>query len=421
MSWVLPAALSSLIRACIMEPGQKHQPSSSPIEVFLAFLKLGLTSFGGPIAHIGYFRKELVERRRWINEEQFGQLLAICQFLPGPASSQLGFTLGLHRAGVPGAIAAFIAFAIPSVLLLLVFASAFPLLSSPIGDAAVRGLKLVACAVVADAVISMARDLCQDAGRRVIAVLSFVAVLVVASALAQLVVIAVAALLGLLFLRGVAAADGTGQLGIGYGRRTGAGLLLVFAALLLGLPFLATGDPGFGSVADTFYRTGALVFGGGHVVLPLLQESVVSTGWVESEQFLAGYGAAQAIPGPLFAFSAYLGAVLASEGSAMPMAMTALVFIFLPGFLLVAGVLPFWRAVSHNAVAGRAIAGVNAAVVGLLAAALYDPIFLSGITGSSDLVIALIGFGLLAIWRLSPLIVVLWCVSASITMSWLLA
>ncbi len=390
--------------------------ASSPgrwAEVFLAFLKLGLSSFGGPIAHLGYFRAELVERRRWVTDNQFGQLLAICQFLPGPASSQLGFTLGLLRAGLPGAIAAFVAFTLPSALLLVAFAAALPLLSGPMGGAAVHGLKLVACAVVADAVLGMSRTLCPDAPRKMIAVSSAAALLVASSALAQLAVLLLAAILGAYFLRDVNASDRENQLRIPYGPRTGGVLLVIFGGLLLGLPAMATGEPTYASVVEAFYRAGALVFGGGHVVLPLLQDSVVSTGWVAPEQFLAGYGAAQAIPGPLFSFSAYLGAVLAPAQGKYLMAATALVFMFLPGFLLVAGALPFWRAVSHSPGVSRAIAGVNSAVVGLLGAALYNPIFTSGITGSADLAVAVVAFGLVAVWRVSPLFVVLWCVVAS--------
>ncbi len=402
----------------MIETTEKQSQAGTPIEVLLAFLKLGLTSFGGPIAHLGYFRAELVERRRWVSEEQFGQLLAICQFLPGPASSQLGFSLGLIRAGWVGALAAFAAFTLPSALLLVAFAAALPLLSGPIGQAAVHGLKLVACAVVADAVLGMSRKLCPDAPRQTIAVLSAAALLVAPSATAQVIVVVLAAVVGGYFLRGISAPDDTSGLRIAYGPGIGSVLLIIFAGLLLGLPMLTTANPDFASIAEAFYRAGALVFGGGHVVLPLLQDSVVSTGWVTPEQFLAGYGASQAIPGPMFAFSAYLGAVLAPGENSYFMAAVALFFMFLPGFLLVAGVLPLWGAVAHNAVARRAIAGVNAAVVGLLGAALYDPIITTGIKGSVDLAIALVAFGLLVVWRVSPLVVVLWCVLASVSKLW---
>lgn len=381
----------------------------------MAFLKLGLTSFGGPIAHLGYFRAELVERRRWVNDDQFGQLLAICQFLPGPASSQLGFGLGLLRAGWLGALAAFVAFTLPSALLLVAFAAALPLLSGPIGQAAVHGLKLVACAVVADAVLRMSRKLCPDVPRQTIAVLSAATLLMVASPVAQLAVAASAAIFGVFVLHGRVAIHDGHALQVSFSTRAGGLLIVAFVAFLAGLPILAASVDGLASVAEAFYRAGALVFGGGHVVLPLLQDSVVSSGAVSPDQFLAGYGASQAIPGPMFAFSAYLGMLLSPAGSTYLWAATALIFIFLPGFLLVSGVLPFWRAVSGNHVAGNAIAGVNAAIVGLLGAALYDPIFISGISGPIDLAIALVGFGLLVTWRISPLVVVLWCVAASVS------
>lgn len=393
--------------------------SGSTTEVFLAFLKLGLTSFGGPIAHIGYFRAEIVERRCWISDDQFGQLLAICQFLPGPASSQLGFSLGLLRSGLPGAVAAFLAFTLPSVLLLVAFAAALTLLAGPAGQAAIHGLKLVACAVVADAVLGMSKKLCPDPPRQVIAVLASAVLLVGSSAWTQLLVVALGAVAGAFFLRGICTPGDTHPIQVSFGPRVGSILLLIFGGLLAGLPLLATGKPDFYSVADAFYRAGALVFGGGHVVLPLLRDSVVSSAWMSPGQFLAGYGASQAIPGPMFAFSAYLGAALSPGGDAYFMAATALVFMFLPGFLLVAGVLPFWGAVSRNPAAGRAIAGVNAAVAGVLGAALYDPIFTSGITGPKDLAIALVAFGLLGVWRVSPIIVVLWCVFANVLQLWI--
>lgn len=388
--------------------------SGTPYEVFMVFLKLGLTSFGGPIAHLGYFRAELVERRRWINDDQFGHLLAICQFLPGPASSQLGFSLGLLRAGWLGAFAAFVAFTLPSALMLIMFAAVLPLLSSPIGQAAVHGLKLVACAVVADAVLSMAKKLCPDVPRQAIAVLSAAALILVASPMAQLVVVALAAIVGMFILRGCVADNDANALQVSFGARTGGLLIVAFVSLLVGLPILTASVNGLPGIAAVFYRAGALVFGGGHVVLPLLQDSVVVLGGVSPDQFLAGYGASQAIPGPMFAFAAYLGAMLSPVENTYISAATALVFIFLPGFLLVAGVLPFWQVVSRNHFASNAIAGVNAAVVGLLGAALYDPIFTSGIMGLLDMAIVLVGFWLLIRWRISPLIVVLWCVAASV-------
>ena len=392
--------------------------SGSPVEVFFSFLKLGLTSFGGPIAHLGYFRSEFVERRHWLSDTQFGQLLAVCQFLPGPASSQLGFCIGLLRAGWAGALAAFFAFTLPSALLLIAFAAALPMLSGPVGAAAVHGLKLVACAIVADALAGMSKTLCPDAPRRAVAILALAVLLIFSLAAVQILVVLLAAVAGVLFLSNRAMPENTSRIQVAYGPRAGVFLLLLFGVLLIGLPVFATADPQPVSVAAAFYRAGALVFGGGHVVLPLLKDSVVAADWVTPDQFLAGYGGAQAIPGPMFAFSAYLGLVSSQGHDAWLMAGLALGFMFLPGFLLVGGILPFWRAVSHNPLAGRAIAGVNASVVGLLGAALYNPIFLSAITDSGDLAVTVVAFGLLAAFRLPPLAVVVWCVLASVLRLW---
>ncbi|MCA0894016.1 chromate efflux transporter [Microbulbifer agarilyticus] len=383
-------------------------------EIFTAFLRLGLTSFGGPIAHLGYFRTEFVEKRAWLDEQQFGQLLSISQFLPGPASSQLGFCIGLLKGGWLGALCAFLAFTLPSVMLLLVFAGLSSFLSGPVGIAIVHGLKLVACAVVADALLGMSRNLCPDAKRRTIAVAAAALLLLFSSSYIQLLVILLGGIAGVLALSGTASNNAATPISVSFGKRTGSVLITVFFALLFALPLFASAAPNLLSVAEAFYRAGALVFGGGHVVLPLLEDSVVTQGWVSPDQFLAGYGASQAIPGPMFAFSAYLGALIPTGAGALLTAAVALIFMFLPGFLLVAGVLPFWSSVSHSPVAARVIAGVNAAVVGLLGAALYNPIFTSGIEGTQDLAIALVGFGLLAVWRVSPLFVVLWCVLASV-------
>ncbi|AKS41137.1 chromate efflux transporter [Wenzhouxiangella marina] len=390
--------------------------TGSAAEVFLVFLKLGLTAFGGPVAHMGYFRAELVERRTWLSDAQFGQLLAISQLLPGPASSQLGFCLGLLRAGWPGAVAAFVAFTLPSALLLIAFAYALPLASGPVAGAVLAGLKLVAVAVVAAAVYSMWTSLCTQARTRAIAVLSTAALLLLPAAWLPLLIIPISAVLGSLVLRDPASADRRSRITSGHGRRTAAVLLALFLVLLLGLPLLASGQPDPLSVADAFYRAGALVFGGGHVVLPLLEDSMVSTGWVRIEDFLAGYGAAQAVPGPLFSFSAYLGTLLGAGEPPLLMAGLALIFMFLPGFLLVAGVLPFWAALSDRPLMRRAIAGVNAAVVGLLAAALVDPVFTSAVSGLPDLLIALLGFLALVFGRLSPLLVVIGCVLARVAL-----
>lgn len=403
------------------------------IEVFGVFLKLGLTSFGGPVAHLGYFRKELIERRGWLSDAQFGELLAICQFLPGPASSQLGFSLGLVRAGWLGAIAAFMAFTLPSALLLMAFASFMPLLSGAMAQAAIHGLNIVAFAVVADAVLAMSKKLCPDWQRRMIAVLAAVVLLVVDSAWIQLFVVGGGALVGVSLYKfgraiplNTVSRAGPQQghaeiLDLRYGVRLASALLLLFVIFLIGLPILSCSESGLVSVANAFYQAGALVFGGGHVVLPLLEESVVAAGWVSDEAFLAGYGASQAIPGPMFAFSAYLGGLISTGQSAWLGALVALLFMFLPGFLLVGAALPFWRMIAASPVAVNAIAAVNAAVVGLLAAALYNPIFVSAIASVFDLAIGLLGLGLLYVWRWSALAVVAWCVLASVICAWFVA
>ena len=406
-----------------MNPPQEAPPShaaatatsSTVREVFAVFLRLGLTSFGGPIAHLGYFRREFVERRAWMGESQFAQLLALCQFLPGPASSQLGFGIGLLRAGWVGALAAFVAFTLPSALLLFALAAWLPFITGPVGDAAIHGLKLVALAVVAQGVLGMARQLCPDTPRRVVAVAAAVLVLVFGQAWVQLLVVALGGVAGLVLCRGVRPVPGGGLL-LRHGPVLGGALLVVFVLLLVGLP-LATavdGRDGLLAVADAFYRAGALVFGGGHVVLPLLEEAVVGPGWVSPDEFLAGYGAAQAVPGPMFTLAAYLGARLPGGDGGLVGASVALGAIFLPGFLLVAGVLPLWRAIAGWATAARTIAGVNAAVVGLLGAAFYDPVWTSAVRGPVDMVIALVGVALLVGARVSPLLVVVWCVAASV-------
>ncbi len=388
-------------------------PKSSITNVFITFLKLGLTSFGGPIAHIGYFRKELVENQQWTNEHQFSQLLAICQFLPGPASSQLGFALGLMRAGWLGALAAFTAFTLPSVLLLIGFASMLPLLSNAVGIAIIHGLKLVAVAVIADAVFSMAKKLCPDITRRIIALLAASAVLLMQFAWAQILIIALGAMAGILLCRETESINHVMPTVSKLHQRIAFLLLGLFTALLL-IALLLQNQSGLIAVGQAFYRAGALVFGGGHVVLPLLEEAVVNTGWVSNENFLAGYSASQAIPGPMFAFSAYLGAIIPnSNGISWISALVALLFMFLPGFLLIAAALPLWQSMANKPLATKAISGVNAVVVGILAAALIDPIIISSIISMIDLIIAGIALLLLVKWRLSPLLVVIWCVLAS--------
>ncbi len=382
-------------------------------EVFTTFLRLGLTSFGGPIAHLGYFRREFVERRGWLTESTYAQLIALCQFLPGPASSQLGFSIGLLRGGWAGAIAAFLAFTLPSALAMYGFAVLFPQVSGPTGAAAVHGLKIVALVVVAHAVMGMARRLCPDPVRATIAAMTFMGAALVPYAWVQVLLVAAGAMLGMRFCPEVEAPT-PDDVRLRYGRREGWVLVFLFGAILAGLPFVARGVGGGLELFEAFYRAGALVFGGGHVVLPLLEETVVSPGWISADEFLAGYGAAQAVPGPLFSFSAYLGARIAGGSSTIVGSLIALVGIFLPGFLLVSGVLPFWRSVAGQPLAARAIAGVNAAVVGLLGASLYDPVWTSAVVGPVDVAIGVAGFTLLAGWRVPAIVVVVFCVVSRI-------
>ena len=376
-------------------------------------MRLGLTSFGGPIAHLSYFREEFVNKQKWLSDSQYAQLLAICQFLPGPASSQLGFSIGLVRAGWTGGVAAFFAFTIPSAFLLIVFASFLPYLSGPIGDSAIRGLKILTFAVVAHGVLGMLRSLCPDSQRIIIATLAAVIILIVGSAAVQLAVVVAGAIAGIVTCRHLQSSSEI-ALDVSHKASYGLVLLVIFLLLLIILPFAAVHAGGHLIIMDTFYRAGALVFGGGHVLLPLLEETVVIPGWVPQDTFLAGYGASQAIPGPMFAFSAYLGYFDSGGLGGLTGALTALLFIFLPGFLLVAGVLPFWRTFSQIDSFTQAIAGINAAVVGILGAALYDPIFVNAIKGPVDLSIGLIAFMLLAALRLSAIYIVVWCVVASI-------
>ncbi|HEY0504200.1 MAG TPA: chromate efflux transporter [Lysobacter sp.] len=381
--------------------------------MFRVFLRLGLTSFGGPIAHLGYFREEFVVRRGWVDEARYAQLLAICQFLPGPASSQMGFAIGLLRAGWRGALAAFAGFTLPSALLMLGFAGLAPRLAQGSGAAVVHGLKLVAVAVVAHGVLGMARQMTPDARRLAIAALACALVVTLGSAWSQLLAIALGAWLGAWWCRGLGTRDG-GAIPVGYGRGVALALLAVFAlglALALLWPTRAPTPP---ALAAAFYRAGSLVFGGGHVVLPLLQQSVVDTGWMDADTFLAGYGAAQAVPGPMFSIAAYLGAEVPTGWPPLASALLALLALFLPGFLLLGAALPLWQRVVALPSAAPVLAGVNAAVVGLLAAALYDPVWTQGVAGGSDIAIVAVGFALLLRLRIAALCVVAWCVAASL-------
>jgi chromate transporter len=375
------------------------RPQGSALEVLREFTVLGLTSFGGPVAHLGYFRERLVARRRWISEQGYADLVALAQFVPGPASSQVGFALGVHRAGIGGGLAAFAAFTLPSAVLLVLLALGAPLLDGPVAEGLIAGLKVVAVAVVAHAVWGMARTLTPDLRRAAIAVAAGLVVLLIGAGWATLVAIALGAVMGLLLCRaGVSAL--TGRLSIPISRRVGAVSLIVFAALLVALPVLAAIVPSQPlAIADAFYRAGALVFGGGHVVLPLLEAAVVEPGWVTESQFLAGYGAAQAVPGPLFTVAAYLGASIAPGVEGLLYAGIALVAIFVPGVLLIVGALPFWAALQGRPAVQALVRGANAAVVGVLAATLYDPVFVSAVVDVPTLVLAVLCVVLLLVLR----------------------
>jgi len=393
-----------------------HGHPGSVAEVATAFLKLGISSFGGPIAHLGYFHREFVQRRRWIDEAHYAQLLALCQFLPGPTSSQLGFVLGLMRAGWPGAMVAFLAFTLPSALLLLAFGAVGVYLDNLWGRAAMHGLKLAAVAVVAHALLTMARALTPDRARACMAIAAATIILLAGSTWVQLVVVACGAALGPWLCRNVKATSGS-SFAIGYGRRGGLLLLSLFGALLAVALTPWPSAPPLGQAACAFYRAGALVFGGGHVVLPLLKQAVVDPGWLDNNTFLAGYGAAQAVPGPMFSLSAFLGARMLGEEYGILGAVTTLLAIFLPGLLLVAGALPFWRSLGARNGALRMMAGVNAVVVGLLAAALYNPVWITAIRDFKDVAIALTAISLLILARWSALTVVIFCVASSMLLA----
>ena len=375
------------------------------VEVLGASLKLGVTSFGGPVAHLGYFHDEYVGRRAWLSEEAFADLVALCQLLPGPASSQVNMSIGLLRAGVGGAVAAWIGFTLPSAVALTAFAL---LAGAPgvLGSGWLHGLLLSAVAIVAHAVWTMARRLAPDAPRASLAAVAAIISLLFPSGLAQVAVIAGGGLAGWALLRtgGGAARE---PLSFGTSRAAAVACLSLFALLLGGLPVLRLVFPvHWLAVAESFYRAGSLVFGGGHVVLPLLHREVVPPGWISDAGFMAGYAAAQAVPGPLFTFSAYLGASMSTGGAAIALAALALVSIFLPSFLLLMGILPFWGTLRARTGFQSALAGVNAAVVGLLAAALYSPVWTSAVVSVPDFCIVLAGFILLARWRSPPWLVV---------------
>ena len=396
------------------EPSTSAATRAPVAEVFLVFLKLGMTSFGGPAAHIGYFRTEFVERRQWLDDSNYSDLVALSQFLPGPASSKVGIALGLGRAGWPGAFAAWLGFTLPSALLLMLFAFGVTQWAELTTSGAIHGLKLAAVAVVAQAVLGMSKSLCPDRTRAFIAVASTLLVLAMPSALGQVIAILVGAVAGWRLLN-LEALPVVQHLDYGVNKRTGAVLLLSYVALLVLLPLLAAGTDSLAvQMGAVFYKAGALVFGGGHVVLPLLETGIVGPGWLDHETFLAGYGAAQAVPGPLFTFAAYLGTAMPSPVGSWPGGLLALVAVFLPAFLLTPGSLPFWEALRQRVLVRRALGGVNAAIVGVLGAALYDPVWTSAVRSKADFGIALAAFGALVFGRVSPV----WVVAGASLAGW---
>lgn len=376
-----------------------------PWSVFLVFLRLGLTSFGGPIAHLGYFRDEFVVRRRWLSERSYADVVALCQFLPGPSSSQVGIALGLTRAGYGGAFAAWLGFTLPSAIALILFASLL-LHQGDLSAGMLQGLKIAAVAVVAQAVWGMARSLCPDRLRVTIMAFAAITVLLLAGTWIPLLVLVMAGFVGVALLKPTIGLE-QDALSVPVSRRSGTLALGVFFALLIGLPLLAVLTPSqLLSLVDSFYRVGSLVFGGGHVVLPLLQTETVDAGLVGVDMFLAGYGATQAVPGPLFTFAAFLGAAMDTGLPGWLNGLLCLVVIFLPSFLLVIGILPFWDQLRRNLRMQAALAGVNAAVVGLLLAALYQPMWTTAIRGPGDFALALAALVALAFWKVPPWLVV---------------
>lgn len=392
-------------------PSARPEKPTSALEVFLVFLKLGLTSFGGPVAHLGYFNDAFVARRKWLNAAAYAEIVALCQFLPGPASSQTGMMIGLSRARLPGALAAWLGFTLPSAVLLAGFAYGAATLGDLTNAPWLHGLKIAAVAVVAQAIIGMSRSLCPDLPRILFAVLAAVLAIFMPTAAGQVGAIILGGLFGLLILKpapGAALPD----LPTALSKPASIAALMLFFALLAALPLAAASDGLLLRLFDSFYRSGALVFGGGHVVLPLLQREVIPPGLIDPEMFLAGYGAAQAVPGPLFTFAAFLGASLQSAPTGWAGGALALLAIFAPAFLLVAGALPFWESLRARPGVRAALMGVNAAVVGLLLAALWNPVITSGIHGVADALLA--GLALLALmrWKWPPWGVVLACALA---------
>jgi chromate transporter len=394
------------MRAIIKTAERTGHPGSA-LEVLRIFTKLGLTSFGGPIAHLGFYRTEFVERRKWLDQRSYADIVALCQFLPGPASSQVGITLGILRAGLPGALAAWLGVTMPSAVALVLFGYGVTQFGDLSGAAWLHGLKIVAVAVVAQAVWGMARSLCPDPERATVAVGAAILALAVPSAAGQVGAIAAGGLIGWGLLANTAPVRPGAPLAVHVPRAWSIVAVILFFGLLIGLPLVAAAVPAQPvKLFDSFYRSGALVFGGGHVVLPLLQAEVVPPGWVSNDSFLAGYGAAQAVPGPLFTFSAYLGTVMGPVPNGWVGGLLCLVAIFLPSFLLLIGALPFWDDLRRRPAVQSALRGVNAAVVGLLLAALYRPVWTSAIFGPADFALGIVAFLLLALWAVPPWLVV---------------
>ncbi|MDR4126920.1 chromate efflux transporter [Yanghanlia caeni] len=388
-------------------PASANVPPGTPWEVFIAFLKLGLTSFGGPIAHLGYFHSEFVNRRRWLDDRRYADLVALCQFLPGPTSSQVGMALGLGRAGWRGMLAAWAGFTLPSAFILILFALGVARYTSLVQSGWVHGLKVAAFAIVAHAVWGMSKTLCPDVSRKVLAAVALGLALAIPGSAGQIAALIVAGLVRWWLPNSVSPAQAGGQYAP-LSPRVGLIAAMAFMVLLLGLPLWSAVDAsGAMSLVEAVYRAGALVFGGGHVVLPLLQASIVPNGFVSNDQFLAGYGAAQAVPGPLFTFAAYIGTVASGPLTGWLGGLVLLIVIFIPAALVLLAALPFWQKLNHRAGIRRALAGVNAGVVGILLAALYDPLWLTAMGDWRDVALAVAAFALLLHGRTPPVLVVL--------------
>jgi chromate transporter len=378
----------------------------SLLEILWVTTRLGLTSFGGPIAHLGYFHEEYVKRRKWIDEQSYAELVALCQSLPGPTSSMVGAAIGFVRGGLPGGLLAWLGFTLPSALALVAFAYSVGAFGVESGAGWLHGLKVVAVAVVAQAVWGMARMLCPDRERATLAILTAIVALAWPTAAGQVLPIVVAGLIGWRLFPPANTHPGL-HIRVPISHWIGMAAWVLFFGLLVALPLVRqVAASQTVAVFDGFFRSGALVFGGGHVVLPLLQAEVVAPGWVTNEQFVAGYGAAQAVPGPLFTFAAYLGFVMQPEPNGLAGAALALIAIFLPGILMTLGALPFWDLLRSRGSFQSALRGVNAAVVGLLLAAFYHPVWTSAIYKPTDFGLAILAFGLLAFWKLPPWLVV---------------